>query len=119
MKKMILAMVLLLALAGMANAETLAWNAVTTYTDGTSIGTATVAYEAIWSTSLTLSSPQALTESGTTAPFVIDTAGMPRGSTIYFSVRATVAGTNSAWATPLSWLVPAKVPSAPTNLRMQ
>jgi len=119
MKKLILAVALLFALAGMANAETLAWNAVTTYTDDTLIGTATVTYEAIWSTSSALTSPQPLTESGTTAPFVIDTAGMPRGSTIYFSVRATVAGTNSAWATPLSWLVPTKVPSAPTNLRMQ
>lgn len=120
--RIFMAFLLVLALAAFAaaaHAETLSWNAVTTYTDGSSIGTATVTYEAIWSTSQSLSSPQPLTESGTTAPFVIDAEGMPRGSMIYFSARATVGGVNSAWATPLSWLVPTKAPSAPTNLRMQ
>lgn len=118
MKRILLAIVLLLSTAAISRAETLSWNAVTTYADGTSIGSATVTYEAIWSTSQSLSSPQPLTESGLTAPFNIDTEGMPRGTAIYFSCRATVSGVSSSWATPLSWQVPTKAPSAPTNLRM-
>jgi hypothetical protein len=49
-KPIILLFAFLLAIAATAvnaQAETLAWNAVTTYTNGTSIGSATVTYTAL------------------------------------------------------------------------
>ena len=114
-------LVAILATAIAAQAETLAWNAVTTYTDGTSIGSATVTYQPYWTTDSTLAT--GLTALGssstaTTATFNIDTVGLPRGSIIYFTCKATVNGTASALATALSWNVPTKAPAAPSNLRM-
>jgi hypothetical protein len=52
---------------------------------------------------------------------------MPRGTAIYFAVRATVGGVNSAYSSPLSWNVPTgpapppapKTPASPNNLRVQ
>ena len=110
---------LLICAAG-AQAETLSWNAVTTYTDGSSIGSATVTYTAVWSTSSSLSSPTTLVSatSTTSTTFSISTAGMPRGSTIYFGVKATVASVDSAYST-LSWLVPNLSPAAPGRPRVQ
>ena len=110
----------ILATAIAAQAETLAWNAVTTYTDGSSIGTATVTYQAYWTTNSNLTGLTALGTSGTalTRTFNVDTEVMPRGSIIYFTVKATVNGTDSTLATALSWNVPTKAPSAPTNVRM-
>ena len=115
-----LATIIVVCAAG-AYAETLSWNAVTTYTDGSSIGTATVTYTAVWSTSSSLTSPTTLVSgtSSTSATFSIGTAGMPRGSTIYFGVKATVAGVDSAYSTALSWSVPSLTPSSPGNLRVQ
>jgi hypothetical protein len=114
----------ILATAIAAQAETLSWNAVTTYTDGTSIGSTTVTYQAYWSTSSGTSGLTALGSSttSTSVAFNIDTAGMPRGQTIYFRSRATVAGVNSAYSSALSWAVPAaaaKTPTAPGNLHIQ
>ena len=111
----------ILATAIAAQAETLAWNAVTTYTDGTSIGAATVNYQAYWTTNSNMTGLTALGTSGTalTRTFNVDTKVMPRGSIIYFTVKATVNGTDSALATALNWTVPTKAPSAPSNLRMQ
>jgi len=111
------------ATAMTAQAETLSWNAVTTYTDGSSIGGATVTYQAYWSTSSGTSGLNPLGSSGTSTSrtFNVDTEGMPRGQTIYFRSRATVAGTNSAYSSAFQWTVPAattKVPSAPSNLQM-
>lgn len=104
-----------------AQAETLHWNAPTTYTDGSSIGSATITYTAVWATNSSLNSPTTLASSvsGTSATFNIATAGMPRGSTIYFGVRATVGGVNSAYSSALSWVVPALSPSAPSGLSIQ
>lgn len=101
-------------------AETLAWNAPTTYTDGSAIGTAAVTYTARWSTSLSLTNPHTLASaiSGLSTTFNVDTEGMVRGSTIYFGVYATVATANSADGT-LLWVVSYKVPTAPGNLRIQ
>lgn len=117
------AFLLVLATAGpfVAWAETLSWSAPTTYTDGSSIGSATITYTAVWSTSSSLSSPTTLASSisGTSTAFNITSAGMPRGSTIYFGVRATVGGVNSAYSSPLSWLVPSLTPSAPSSLSIQ
>jgi hypothetical protein len=111
----------ILATAIAAQAETLAWNAVTTYTDGTSIGSATVTYQAYWTANSNLTNLSTLGSSGTSTSrtFNVDTEAMPRGSIVYFTVKATVNGTDSALATALSWNVPTKAPSAPTNVRMQ
>jgi len=114
----------ILATAIAAQAETLAWNAVTTYTDGTSIGTTTVTYQAYWSTSSGTTGLTALGSSGTSmsVTFNIDTAAMPRGQTIYFRSRATVAGVNSDYSAAFPWAVPAatlKTPTAPSNLHLQ
>ena len=104
-----------------AQAETLSWSAPTTYTDGSSIGSATITYTAVWSTSSSLASPTTLASliSVTSTTFNITTAGMTRGTTIYFGVRATVAGVNSAYSSALSWLVPTLAPSAPGGLTIQ
>ena len=104
-----------------AQAETLSWNAVTTYTDGSAIGSTPVTYTAIWSTSASLTSPTTLV-SGTSSlstTYNITTAAMPRGSTIYFGVKSTVGGVDSAYSSALSWLVPTLSPSSPSNLRVQ
>ena len=111
------------ATAATAEAETLSWNAVTTYTDGASIGSTTVTYQAYWSTSSGTSGLNPLGSSSTSRSrtFNVDTEGMPRGQTIYFRSRATVAGATSAYSSALQWTVPAatpKVPSAPSNLQM-
>jgi hypothetical protein len=124
-KPIIMLFVFLLAIAATAvtaQAETLAWNAVTTYTDGSPIGGATVTYTAYWSTSSNLTNLQTLgSGTATSRTFNVDTAGMQRNSTVYFTVKSTVGGVDSALATAMSWNVPAgtpPVPSAPSNLRM-
>ena len=125
-KPIIMLFAFLLAIAATAvtaQAETLAWNAVTTYTNGTPIGGATVTYQAYWSTSSNLTNLQTLGSSGTATSrtFNVDSTGMQRNSTVYFTVKSTVNGVDSALATAMSWNVPAgtpPVPSAPTNLRM-
>lgn len=129
-KVFMLSFVFALAIAAfplLSHAETLSWNAVTTYSDGSAISSP-VSYSAVWSTSSSLASPTTLASSisTTSRTFNITTAAMPRGSTIYFGVRATVGGVNSAYSTPLSWLVPVSTPpvpslapSTPGNLRLQ
>ncbi len=107
------------ATAAPSRAETLAWTAPTTYTDGTSIGSATITYRAFWYTS-----PSTLHEIGsagtsTTRTFNVDTEGMTRGTTVNFTARAIVGGVESTNAPALSWNVPTKAPSAPSNVRMQ
>ena len=111
------------ATAVTAHAETLSWNAVTTYTNGSSIGSATVTYRAYWSTSSNLTNLQTLGSSttSTSRSFNVDNESMPRGSAVYFTTKATVGGVDSALSSSMSWNVPAgtnPVPSAPTNLRM-
>ena len=111
------------AMAAVAQAETLSWSAVSTYTDGTSIGSATVTYQAFWSTTSGTSGQNSIGSSGTSTSrtFNVDTEGMPRGQTIYFRSRATVAGVNSAYSAAIQWSVPAaatKVPLAPSNLQI-
>ncbi len=119
----IAAFLAVLAVAGPspAGAETLSWSAPTTYTDGSAIGSATITYTAVWSTNSSLSSATTLASSisATSTTFNITSAGMPRGSTIYFGVRATVGGANSAYSSPLSWLVPTLTPSPPSSLSIQ
>lgn len=122
-----------LALAGIvlaasipAHAETLSWNAVTTYTDG-SVITNPVTYTPIWSSSSSLSSPTSMASSisTTSTNFNIDTAGIPRGTTVYFAVKSTVGGVDSAFSAPISWNVPTRAnaarknPSSPRRFRIK
>jgi hypothetical protein len=128
-RNIVLLVALTLAFAALspvhAVAETLSWDAVTTYSDGSAVGAAPVTYTAVWSPSSSLASPTTLASSvsTTSTTFSIATAGMPRGSTIYFGVRATVNGVTSAYSSALQWAVPAVVPtlspSSPRNLRIQ
>ncbi len=116
-----LVMAIVAAVPLAAQAETLSWTAPTTYTDGSSIGSATITYMAVWSTSSSLASPTTLVSStsATSTTFNVTTAGMTRGTTVYFGVRATVGGVNSAYSSALSWLVPTLAPSAPGGLSVQ
>lgn len=109
--------------AGSASAESLSWNAVTTYTDGSPVAPATVSYRAYWTTDATLGNGlHAIGSSSTSTSVSFDVAasGMTRGSIVYFTCRATVNGTDSALASPLSWNVPTlnRTPSSPDNLRL-
>ena len=111
------------ATAVTAQAETLSWSAVTTYTDGTSIGNATVTYQAYWSTNSNLTNLDTLGSSTTSTSknFSFDSEGMPRGSVVYFTTKATVGGVDSALSSSLSWNVPpgtTPAPSPPMNLRV-
>ena len=104
-----------------SGAETLSWNAVTTYTDGSTIPSATSkTYRAFWSTSSSLATLREMgsSSSSVSRTFNVNSEGMTRGTSVYFTVRATVNGVDSANATPLAWAVPSFAPSAPTNLRV-
>ncbi len=108
-------------LTGSAFAETLSWDPVTKYTDGTNIAPATVSYRAYWTTDATLTTGLnaiGSATSSTSATFDVTASGMPRGSIIYFTCKATVAGVDSGLASPLSWNVPVRTPSSPANLRL-
>ena len=116
----LLVMLFAVSFAASASAETLSWNAVTQYTDGTSIGSATVTYQAYWTPNSNMTGLNTLGSAGssTSRTFNVDTSGMPRGSIIYFTCKATVSGVDSSLASALSWNVPTKSPSAPGNLQM-
>jgi len=119
-KRLALAL-LLLVVSSPAMGEILAWNPVTTYTDGTPVGTSRVTYRVFWSESVSLTS---LTEIGTassdtTRKFYVAYEGMTRGATIYFTARAIVGGAEGVNAAPLTWTVPRRNPSAPGNIRKQ
>jgi len=119
-KNLALALILL-AVGSSATGEILAWNAVTTYTDGTSTGVSPVMYRVFWSTGASLTSLMEIgtASKGTTRKFHVARESMPRGSTIYFTARAIVGGTESANTAPLSWTVPNKHPATPGNFRKQ
>lgn len=107
-----------------AKGETLSWSSVTTYTDGTPIAPGTVSYLAYWTLNPGLTT--GLNSIGSTAnnsiTFNIDTLGMPRDSTIYFTCRSRVNGLDSALSSPYSWQVPnvasapAQTPLPPSNI---
>ena len=107
--------------AASAAAESLSWDSVTKYTDGTSIAPAAVSYRAYWTTDATLSTGlNAIGSSTTSTSVAFDGAasGMPRGSIIYFTCKSTVGGVDSVLASALSWNVPVRAPSSPANLRL-
>jgi hypothetical protein len=126
-KRFVIVVVLAIAsvsIALPATGETLSWNAVTTYTDGTLIAPATVTYRAYWTTDSTLATELEQigdTTASTSKVFDVDAEEMPRGTVIYFTCVCTVGGVNSDLASPLSWTVPtltSQGPSAPINLRL-
>jgi len=110
-----------LLLSGVASAETLSWDAVTKYTDGSNIAPGSVTYRAYWTTDATLATGLnaiGSSSSSTSVAFDVTASGMPRGSIIYLTCKATVAGVDSSLASPLSWNVPIRTPASPANLRL-
>jgi hypothetical protein len=103
-----------------AHAETLSWTAVTAYEDGSAV-TTPVTYTAIWSRSPDLGQATALASSvsTTSATFNSAAAGMPKGATVYFAVKATAGGRDSAYSAPLAWNHPNRSPSSPRNFRFK
>jgi len=113
-----------LAFPGVLDAEThtVSWGAVTTYTDGTPIGSGTtVAYNFYWTSDPALSagSLQAIASavSQTSATFDPDQKGMPRGQTVYFTGEVVLGtGERSNLSPGYPWAVPVVVtpPTPPT-----
>ena len=114
------------ASARAARAETLAWNAVTTYTDGTPIEAGnTVHYTACWSNDPwlaadTLRTLNSLT-TATSAAFDPAAQGISDYQTVYFTVKSVLStGEESTLSDALPWNPPpatvsAGVPMAPTT----
>lgn len=105
-------------------ADTLSWDAVTRYTDGTNIAPAMVSYRAYWTTDASLATGLTTIGSSTTSTsvnFEVAASGMPRGAVVYFTCKSTVNGMDSELASPLSWDVPTlgRGPSCPANLRLR
>jgi len=113
MRKLILVVVILLAMAGMAPAATLSWNAVTTYTDGTTIpGSKTITYNA--KSGSTATGPWSSEGTSTTTSKVVSEPAP--GATKYYTVSATVDSVESANPTAVSKSAPYLTPNPPTGL---
>ena len=123
-KNAALALLALLATAiaaAPASAETytVTWDAVTTYSDGAALGAGkSVSYSVYWTTDPSLSAaslkPIATATSSLNATFDPTVAGMTRGNTVYFTMKASLgAGQDSGLASVVSWPVPRKAPGAP------
>jgi len=116
-----MALFAILLFSGVAFGETLSWDAVTKYTDGSNIAPASVTYRAYWTMDATLATGLnaiGSSTSSTSVVFDVTVSGMPRGSIIYFTCKATAAGVDSSLASPLSWNVPVRAPASPANLRL-
>jgi hypothetical protein len=99
--------------------RTISWGKVSTYTDGTPVESGkTVTYSAYWTADTKLESLRTIGASLTTtsATFDPDVQGMPRGGTVYFTVRAFVGtgGEGSALSPAYPWVVPVLAPANPT-----
>lgn len=122
----IVAAVLTLVAAQAAFAETyqLAWEPVSAYSDGSALEPGkVVTYAAYWTTDPALSAaslkPLASGVTATGLPFDPVASGMTRGQTVYFACRASLgAGDASELSSGVSWVVPARKPSAPGNTRV-
>jgi hypothetical protein len=109
-----------LALPGLSKAETrtLGWSAVTTYNDGTPIeSNVYVTYNMYWTSDAGLSSGSLRTVVSsvgqTTGTFDPDLAGMPRGTTIYFTGETILStGVKSSLTPAYPWAVPPPVQSS-------
>ena len=96
----------------MAATKTVSWNAVTTYTDGTSIeGTKTVYYN-IWMDSTLIGNKV----TGTSLIFTVSDYGV----THQFTAQAELStGEKSAVSPAYSWTSPLRVPATPAGLVVQ
>ena len=109
-------------LSAFAEQRQVSWTPVTTYTDGTPIGAdKTLTYNVYWTTDSALSTGSlrnlASSLPETTLPFDPTNAGMPRGQTVYFTVKSILnTGEQSSLSAPMAWSVPALVPSSPGNI---
>jgi hypothetical protein len=108
-----------LLLAVPAFAETLGWNPVTQYTDGTQITGKTVYYQPVWSMTQNLASPKNMGGqiTATMKDFTPVSEGMPATGWIYLSCKAIVDGMPSDLASPLAWDVARKKPVPPGQLK--
>jgi hypothetical protein len=124
-----IASILVLLFSSAAGAATyqVSWSPVTQYTDGTAIESSkTVMYTVYWSTDSTLSAGLKLLTTATTATSVSfdpAVAGMPRGSTVYFTAKSVLStGEESNLASPaLQWIYPlsnGKKPKSPNNVKL-
>jgi hypothetical protein len=98
----------------------LGWDPVTTYADGSPIGTVNVSYSAYWTTDETLSvgSLRSLASSipGTSVTFDPVAAGMLQNQRVFLTARATLGtGQQSTLAEALSWVAINQGPVAPSN----
>lgn len=109
----------------LAETRSLAWDAVTTYTDGSPIEAGkTVTYTACWSNDpwLAADTLRTLVSSATATSVTFDPAvqGMVGYQTIYFTVKSALStGEESSHSAALPWTPPAAVagaPSAPAGL---
>lgn len=104
-----------------AENRTVSWDAVTTYTDGTSIESANrpVRYTIYWSydNNLTTSSLHTIISNTTLNSAVFDPniQGMTSGVPIYFTAKATIQnGAESALSPPYKWIAT----KAPTDIHI-
>lgn len=120
----IYAILLAASVCGTGRAETrqVSWTAVTTYSDGTLIETdKAISYTVYWSADPGLSAGTlnelVAAQSGVSSTFDPDTSGMARGQTVYFAAKSVLStGEESSLSTAVQWVVPVKVPEAPSNL---
>ena len=108
---------LVLATPAFAETRTISWDPVTTYTDGTTIGSGsgTVSYLVYWSTTAGGTPVQIGTSVTTTSTtFDPDAQRMTRGSTVYFNMKAVLGTQQSAASAAFPWVVPVVAPSAAT-----
>jgi hypothetical protein len=129
MKKILAAVVAaaaILSAAERAFAETyqLSWDPVVAYADGTAVEAGkSVSYTAYWTTdpSLSAASLKAIASgvTATGAGFDLAAQGMTRGTTVYFTCRASLpSGEISDLSAGYAWLVPARKPSSPGNTKI-
>jgi len=109
----VLAAIVLPGGPALAETHTASWDPVTTYTDNTPIEAGkTVMYTLYWTTDAALSPASLRTIVASTvqtsATFDPDVQAMPRGQTVYFTVKTVLStGEESALAPAYAWLVPA------------
>jgi len=97
-----------------AKAETLLWNAVTTYSDGTSLGTKPVTYN-VYDNVFHATNPIASGLSSVSWGITNKGSGVSHG----FEITAVVDGQQSARSARLNWTSPLLVPASPTGLTIQ
>ena len=98
------------AIPAYAETQTISWDPVTTYTDGTQIDAGkTITYSAYWTTDPGLGSLHTIGASLATVSttFDPDAQGMTGGGTVYFTAKAVAdTGEESALSPAYAWVVP-------------